>query len=64
MAEQDLTDQEITKLSKQNPKEIYTADDGRIIVNGVMFKDEKEMKQMIKIAAKFDKVKNFFKRKK
>jgi hypothetical protein len=62
MEEHHLTDEQIMELSKQNPKEIYTCDDGRIIVNGVMFKNKAEMERMIKLYTKFKKIKNFFKR--
>jgi len=64
MDEHHLTDEQMIAFSKQNPKEFYYCDDGRIIYNGKIFKNEKELIGMLKLYAKFLKFKNFFKRKK
>ena len=63
MTEHHLTDEQMIEFSKQNPKEFYLVDDGRIIFNGKFFKNEKELIGMLKLYTKYLKFKNFFKRK-
>lgn len=64
MDEHHLTDKQIIELSKQNPKEFYSCDNGRIIFNGKIFENEQELQFMVKAFTKYQQFKNFFKRKK
>lgn len=59
-----LPDKRMIEISKQNPEEIYTCEDGRIIFNGNIFNDKKHFDMSINLTAKTVKFLNFFKRKK
>jgi len=60
----DKTTEEMIEISKQNPKEIYTSDQGLIIHNGLVFNDKETFEQTIKLTLKthqlFKKLKSFF----
>jgi len=59
-----ISDERMIEISQQNPKEVYTADDGRVIFNGAIFDNEQQFKIAMKLTQKIVKFKNFFKRKK
>ena len=56
---------EIIQFSKENPDQIYTSDDGRVVANGKVFKNKEEFEFVMKTALKMgnlkNKIKNIFK---
>lgn len=49
MSPKEYTDQEITELSKKNPGQVFEGDNGKIVFNGMIFKNKEEFEISMKI---------------
>ena len=48
--EQYLTEDEIIEFSKQHPAEVFTSDEGKIVFQGFVFENKKELDDFILLA--------------